>query len=119
MDTLVLIPCERARIHRILVRASRSVSNMLEAGHVHVWEIALDREGTGSATALLSAAEQHRAARFTFADDRRRFARAHAALRLLIGSYLETDPRLVEFEQRGGHGKPAVAGSELQFSMSH
>jgi 4'-phosphopantetheinyl transferase len=87
--------------------------------HVHLWDVALDRDAIGAAAALLSPAEQDRAGRFRFADDRRRFTLAHAALRLLIGSYLDTEPRLVELEQPREHGKPGVVRSELEFSMSH
>jgi len=71
------------------------------------------------AESLLSAAELARADRFRFAHDRRRWLRARARLRMLLGDYLDIDPRAVRLTT-GEHGKPRLAGDEqLFFNVSH
>jgi 4'-phosphopantetheinyl transferase len=70
---------------------------------------------------LLSADERERAERFYFERDRRRYMRARAALRAVLGGYLDTDPRDLVFSY-GGHGKPALGGrfaDTLAFNVSH
>jgi 4'-phosphopantetheinyl transferase len=68
--------------------------------------------------ASLSAAEHERAARFRFDRDRRRFILARARLRELLAERLGLSPESLEIEY-GRHGKPALAHSDLQFSLSH
>ncbi len=69
---------------------------------------------------LLDPDERERARRFAFADDRRRYQMAHAALRLVLGHCLDEDPHALRFE-RGRHGKPRLARhlSDLEFNLSH
>jgi 4'-phosphopantetheinyl transferase len=88
------------------------------AGVVAVWR--LDLAG-GDAAALadsLSADERARAARFRFPRDRDRFVAARAGLRQILGACLGLEARAVRFAY-GARGKPALAGGELSFNLSH
>ena len=68
---------------------------------------------------LLSSDEAARAARFRFEHLQHSFILARGALRILLGRYLNTPPRDLEFRY-GAKGKPALAGSaSLQFNASH
>lgn len=92
--------------------------------HVHVWRIDLDSNAqpTNVLEALLCGEERARAARFVHAPHRRRFAVRRAALRTILGRYLNTQPANLCFVA-GAHGKPALAGaaasSGIRFSVSH
>jgi 4'-phosphopantetheinyl transferase len=70
----------------------------------------------------LSAEEQDRAARFKFERDRRRFIVAHAALRSILGSYLNVAPKDLQFAV-GPNGKPKLApmlaAQDFEFNLSH
>jgi 4'-phosphopantetheinyl transferase len=68
--------------------------------------------------ALLAPAELDRAARFRFAEDRRRFIVRRARLREVLAEAAGGHPARLSFTA-GAHGKPALAGSALQFSASH
>ena len=57
----------------------------------------------------LDAAEQARAARFFYAEDRRRFTHGRAWLRLRLGEAMGIAPAEVRFTTVGSRGKPAVA----------
>jgi 4'-phosphopantetheinyl transferase len=94
-------------------------SPQLPEGTVDVWRADLDAADDALA-ALLSPDEAARAARFTREDARRRWARAHGILRVLLGAYLDCDPRALRFEA-GPHGKPDLAASVslLRFNLSH
>lgn len=67
---------------------------------------------------LLDPAERARAARFRFAEHRRRYIVRHGRLRELLGHYLGCAPEAV-WLHAGGFGKPAVLGSRLRFNLSH
>ncbi len=103
-------------------RAPRRLA--LQPGHVHVWRIDLDdADWTGPAqAALLSEDERARAGRFVQDRHRRRFAAGRAALRTILGGYLDSSPASLVFAG-GSLGKPALDGaagaSHLSFSMSH
>ncbi len=77
------------------------------------------------AAGVLDAAEQQRAANFHRAKDRVSYVSAHVALRVLLGAELGVPPQAVEFVREtcptcgGPHGRPAVAGGALHFSLSH
>lgn len=80
----------------------------------------LDEEpppGQAAPRASLSAAERERAARLRLPEDRRRFIVSHAKLRQLLGERCGVSPGALRIEC-GPHGKPAVAGSSVQFSMA-
>lgn len=101
------------------LRSSAPLS--LLADEVHVWRLTLDRP-IERFIELLQADERARANRFHFAKDRNHFAIARGFLRLLLGRYLQSDPKQLQFSY-GAWGKPALAGefrdSVLRFNMSH
>jgi len=72
--------------------------------------------------AVLSVWEQHRARRYAFDRDRRRYITRRAHLRKLIGERLERSPRSVEFST-GPNGKPSLIQPAtvrpLRFNVSH
>jgi 4'-phosphopantetheinyl transferase len=87
-------------------------------GEVHVWSVELDRP-SGALGAVLSEDELLRAARFKVPDAGPRFVAARAALRSLLGRYLQTDPATLRFAA-GPHGKPRLdPPSSLKFNVSH
>jgi 4'-phosphopantetheinyl transferase len=71
---------------------------------------------------LLSADERHRAGRFAFARERRRYIVARARLRQLLGERLGAAPESLQFVYHP-HGKPALARRpgrrDLRFNVSH
>lgn len=73
----------------------------------------------GADQALLSPAEQARAAAFAFATPRNRFIQCRAALRRLLAAHLGRTATEVDIDY-GRHGKPELPnGSHLQFNVSH
>ncbi|MET8677420.1 4'-phosphopantetheinyl transferase superfamily protein [Streptomyces sp. NPDC004647] len=74
---------------------------------------------------VLDAEERAQAVRFLRSADRDRYRVAHLALRRLLGAYLDRDPAAVELGREpcpgcgGPHGRPAVPGAPLHFSLSH
>ncbi|MGK5631811.1 4'-phosphopantetheinyl transferase family protein [Streptomyces sp. URMC 123] len=97
------------------------------SGAPHAWLLRVS-EHTAAAGAheyLLDAEERSRAAAFLREADRDRYRVAHVALRRLLGACLDSDPaglRLVREDCPGcggPHGRPAVAGAPLHFSLSH
>jgi 4'-phosphopantetheinyl transferase len=72
--------------------------------------------------ALLSDEECHRASRFAFDRDRRRFVVARARLRQLLAARLKVRPESVELVI-GTHGKPSLArragDPDIRFNVSH
>lgn len=90
----------------------------LAAGTVHLWHVTLDGDAAPFAT-VLDAEERARAGRFHFARDRERFVVARGTLRVLLGSYLGTEPRTVTLVANPW-GKPGLASAHfLRFNMSH
>ena len=92
----------------------------LARGEVHVWEADLAEVPDSLAREVLSPDERERAGSILGAARRRTWARTRALLRLLLGGYLDCDPRPLRFVA-GAHGKPALSGaqSRLRFSVSH
>ncbi|MGW5852316.1 4'-phosphopantetheinyl transferase family protein [Streptomyces sp. NPDC055254] len=97
---------------------------------VTVWSLdtTLDVVGglpVGEAAAVLDAAEQERAARLVRPGDRHRYIASHVGLRVLLGNHLGLAPERVGLVReechcgRGAHGRPAVAGGGVHFSLSH
>jgi 4'-phosphopantetheinyl transferase len=84
--------------------------------------LAAEREAVRALAAVLSDAERHRASRFAFDRDRRRFIVARARLRQLLAERLGAKPESVEFTY-GAHGKPALLRRsgmlDLRFNVSH
>ncbi|MCX5378289.1 4'-phosphopantetheinyl transferase superfamily protein [Streptomyces sp. NBC_00091] len=97
---------------------------------VAVWSLDTTREligghGAAGAAALLDTAEQERAARLLRPADRRSYLASHLGLRVLLGGYLGLPPEKVVLVREdcpccgGPHGRPAVAGGAVHFSLSH
>ncbi|MEV6105624.1 4'-phosphopantetheinyl transferase superfamily protein [Streptomyces sp. NPDC051940] len=76
---------------------------------------------------VLDGQERRRLAAFRRSADRRRYAFAHTALRMVLGQLLDTAPEALRFDRepcprcRGPHGRPVVAGGleGVHFSLSH
>lgn len=66
---------------------------------------------------LLVANEQERVARFKFDRDRRQYTITRGMLRLLLGAYLQADPRAFQFTYNPW-GKPSLP-TELHFNVAH
>ena len=70
---------------------------------------------------MLDRAEQERAARFRRPEDRARFLVGRAALRQVLGTWLDCDPAALRFRY-GPHGKPVLDRSEQatpHFNLAH
>jgi 4'-phosphopantetheinyl transferase len=91
---------------------------------VHVWAVRLDDASIDldGGRELLSPEERERAARFHFAQHRRRYLIAHIALHEILSRYLQVDPAKICFDL-GSNGKPrlpaALASSGVDFNLSH
>ncbi|MFE9539297.1 4'-phosphopantetheinyl transferase family protein [Streptomyces sp. NPDC006691] len=92
-----------------------------------VWQLTVGdhEEALADAQHVLDATERRRWTAFRSPADRDRYAAAHLALRRLLGSYLDIDPADVVLGREPcplcaePHGRPAVPGSDLHFSLSH
>jgi 4'-phosphopantetheinyl transferase len=85
---------------------------MLNPGEVHVWRVRLNRGEVPPPTG----AEAERAARFLTPTLRRRYLRAHAALRAILGSVTAAP---LEFAVRE-KGKPYLEWApEIRFNLAH
>ena len=96
----------------------------LSSDEVHVWCASLDLPALSvqSLQRTLGAAELDRAGRFYFQRDRQRFIVAHGLLRVILGCYLDTEPKQLRF-CNGPYGKPALdttsSQATLNFNLSH
>jgi phosphopantetheinyl transferase len=107
----------------IQCRAPGAATVLGTAGVVDVWQADLARVEDGFGE-LLCAQELARAARILPERKRMLWARSRGVLRVLLGHYLDRDPRGLRFAL-GPHGKPALRqeawakGTDLRFSLSH
>ncbi len=91
---------------------------------VHVWRVLLERpiSEVECLQQVLVPEEIERARRFYFEKDRRHWTVAHAALRMLLGQYLNINPHSLRFITNA-YGKPSIAhppaGMRLHFNLSH
>ena len=85
---------------------------------VHVFRVRTDRAYDDASWAVLSGDERERAQRFHFERDRRTFVLSHAALRRELARLVEVEPQELRFTQ-GEFGKPALAGHDVHFNLSH
>jgi 4'-phosphopantetheinyl transferase len=94
----------------------------LNSREVCLWTVRLEasEDNFTRSLAWLSPEEKVRADRFHFTRHRRAFVLGRAALRALLGSYLETQPAEVGFTY-GPQGKPALADAAcpLRFNASN
>ncbi|CAM5352829.1 4'-phosphopantetheinyl transferase [Streptomyces avidinii] len=97
---------------------------------VSVWALDTTLDAVGGyrvadAAAVLDAGEADRAARLLRDADRHRYLTSHLGLRALLGGYLGIAPGAVGLTREdcpccgGPHGRPAVAGGGVHFSLSH
>jgi 4'-phosphopantetheinyl transferase len=111
-------------LNPFLIRPGPSSGLVLRENEVHVWLVQVNDERTSPADSedLLSSVEQHRASRFKFETDRRRYITAHLALRSILSTYLNSPAQELQFES-GPYGKPKLAsihaGNKFQFNLSH
>jgi 4'-phosphopantetheinyl transferase len=92
-------------------------------GDVHVFAVhlRLDDALVNARRALLSPDERERAARRRIAAKAAEFILTRAALRRVIGGYLDVPPEQVRFDL-GEHGKPSLSpehGRALTFNVTH
>jgi 4'-phosphopantetheinyl transferase len=93
---------------------------------VHVWRIALEAPAgqARDVSHLLTPAEQERASRFRFEEDRRRFQIGRAATRRILGVYLGLPPGNVGIDLNP-FGKPQLDAAtvplerQVHFNISH
>jgi 4'-phosphopantetheinyl transferase len=96
----------------------------LESGDIHVWAVPVLSTETGldSPAAILSPDERRQAAVFRLTAPRERFITARAALRVLIGRYLQIAPGSVAISL-DPKGKPRLAentlANEMRFNVAH
>ncbi|BAC90792.1 4'-phosphopantetheinyl transferase family protein [Gloeobacter violaceus] len=94
----------------------------LGADDVHVWRACLMQPDARvlELVETLSEDERHRAERYRFVGDKRRFIVARGLLRRILRCYLEIPAAQIRFSY-GIKGKPALAlpGCTLQFNLSH
>lgn len=92
------------------------------AFNVDIWTIALDDPAADMPRlrSLLSGDEFERMERFRFEHLQRHFAVAHGALRLILSTYLKTQPERIQFAL-GHRKKPALADppAALEFNLTH
>jgi 4'-phosphopantetheinyl transferase len=103
---------------------SRNEPIPLAENEIHIWRAATNMPPSiGNQLAQwLSPDELARVERYRFERDRLRFMTSRGILRILLGAYLELDPRQLIFDY-GLHGKPYVSRestqSPFQFNLSH
>lgn len=91
---------------------------------VHVWKIALDASPHTLETlrTTLDSSELHRASRFRFRADERRFIIGRSALRIILSRYVAMAPNKITFVYNT-YGKPELPNSPstpaIHFNISH
>ena len=96
----------------------------LRRNEVHIWLIPLNLQEASASElcGFLSRDEVERAHQFHFKRDRLQFKAARAALRLILGRYLNTAPRSLVFVE-GPKGKPELLYTfghrNVKFNLSH
>ncbi len=91
---------------------------------VHVWLICLSLPWSkvGQLKSALSPDEKTRADRFRSPVDRMRFVIAHGVKRIILGSYINVEPRDLRFGCNR-YGKPVLLGQidpyQIHFNLSH
>ena len=94
---------------------------VLTAGEQHVWLVELNGIPDERVMSSLSSDEASRAGAFRFDLHRNQFVNCRAALRSLLGRYLDVESREIALET-GPNGKPRLAErhrGSLHFNVSH
>jgi len=100
-------------------RQRRSLNDLQHAVHVWTANLRIPAQTVERFRSILSDEEKERADRFRFEALSHAFIVAHAALRCLLGNYLNLDPESIRFRY-GPKGKPALSPpSRLEFNMTH
>ncbi|MET9696184.1 4'-phosphopantetheinyl transferase superfamily protein [Streptomyces sp. NPDC006529] len=110
--------------------AAPRIGALPQGDAVSLWALDTTLEVVGGhrvagALPLLDAAERDQAGRRRRQADRHRYLASHVGLRVLLGAHLGLAPERVELVREvcpccgGPHGRPAVAGGALHFSLSH
>ena len=100
-----------------------ALPDALSDGRADAWLLPLSAGATEDyCREVLSAAEWAKAQRFHFPRDRALSLNARAALRSLLGGYLDLPPASLSFEYQT-NGRPVLArglaGEQVRFSVSH
>ncbi|MBD3557347.1 4'-phosphopantetheinyl transferase superfamily protein [Planktothrix sp. FACHB-1355] len=93
----------------------------LDSGCLDVWRVYLPAIEFEDIESLLSIDERSRAAKYRFAKDRNSYAVSRAALRLILGRYVQESPRNLSFSSNA-FGKPSLVGdfgNPIFFNVSH
>lgn len=93
---------------------------MLSERDIHVWSTNLDREREqiDEFRGFLTEPERQRAAKFLNPLHGDRWIVARGYLRQILSRYLDLRPAQIAFTY-SDRGKPALAGSRIQFNLSH
>ena len=91
-----------------------------EPNEVHVWTAHLSAipSPAGVFAVVASDEERQRAGSIRIASVRERYVAARIFLRTTLSLYSGAEANDIVFEQ-GLHGKPSIAGSELEFNLTH
>lgn len=95
-------------------------SSALLQNSIDVWKIDLsdDRFLPDKSAQILSIEETSKSNSFHFSVDRNNFISSHIALRLILSTYLNQKPHLLNFFTNK-YGKPFLTDSTLKFNLSH
>jgi 4'-phosphopantetheinyl transferase len=115
-----------AKLHTRLGQPVWALPNtwpLLQKGEMHIWRVNLrDLGGSERVRAWLSTVESARADKMRIAEKRSDYIVSHAALRVVLGKYLNISPQDVALAYIA-NGKPCLADPELaaslQFNLSH
>jgi 4'-phosphopantetheinyl transferase len=96
----------------------------LPEDEVHLWQIELATVAPAEQRwkQILSEDERSRAARFHFSQDRQYFTATRALLRMILGSYLDSNPSELVFqysEKEKPSLHPCSSGEQWEFNVSH
>ena len=88
--------------------------------NVQLWRVPLrvGKDALAGLVDLLPADERKRMDAIRDGANRRRFAVAHGALRLLLAHHLRERPRALVFAAEA-HGKPYLPGARVEFNLTH
>lgn len=106
-----------------LIWQSRRSAPALRVGDLHLWRIPTgalgddEEKGLGDCLALLGEEQRARALGMTQASARRRYIRAQAGLRRILGLYVDRAPSDLEFHS-GSAGKPALKAGPPGFEFN-